>query len=264
MPVCPGSRTYPVRWACAEASAPSSAPTTVRRVRHVAASHPGRSGVNAPPDPCREGGRTFHGPPPSRRSGRSACCSRASLTTYRDRGRGLPKERQMSEHVVSPLQPAIWDGFTGPAERHNGVVGGCWCVSGPSDFVRMKWPSPPGPRCSRRTPRAAGPPPASFSLWRSAASASPEGRCADHSRLRSEGSNHGQTMSRASRRPLVTSRSRESNTWELVGPLLAGNRHVRSWAVTHAWGVRQSESGALYSRPFTSQASATDSETESP
>jgi len=30
--------------------------------------------------------------------------------------------------MVRALEPGTWDGFSGLAERHNGVFGGCWCT----------------------------------------------------------------------------------------------------------------------------------------
>jgi GNAT superfamily N-acetyltransferase len=35
----------------------------------------------------------------------------------------------MTEYTVEPLGPETWDAFAQLVERHNGVWGGCWCLS---------------------------------------------------------------------------------------------------------------------------------------
>lgn len=35
----------------------------------------------------------------------------------------------MAEYTVEPLGSDTWDAFAGLVERHNGVWGGCWCLS---------------------------------------------------------------------------------------------------------------------------------------
>lgn len=33
------------------------------------------------------------------------------------------------DYTVRPLAPDTWDAFAGLVERHNGIFGGCWCIS---------------------------------------------------------------------------------------------------------------------------------------
>jgi GNAT superfamily N-acetyltransferase len=35
----------------------------------------------------------------------------------------------MAEYTIRPLRPDTWDAFARLVERHNGVWGGCWCLS---------------------------------------------------------------------------------------------------------------------------------------
>jgi len=35
----------------------------------------------------------------------------------------------VAEYAVKPLSPEIWDAYAQLIERHNGVWGGCWCLS---------------------------------------------------------------------------------------------------------------------------------------
>jgi hypothetical protein len=35
----------------------------------------------------------------------------------------------MTEYTTRPLDPETWDDFAALVERHNGVWGGCWCLS---------------------------------------------------------------------------------------------------------------------------------------
>ena len=35
----------------------------------------------------------------------------------------------MAEYTIRPLRPDTWDSFARLVERHNGVWGGCWCLS---------------------------------------------------------------------------------------------------------------------------------------
>ena len=38
------------------------------------------------------------------------------------------EEHSMSDYTSTPLGPDTWDAFARLAERHNGVLGGCWCT----------------------------------------------------------------------------------------------------------------------------------------
>jgi hypothetical protein len=35
----------------------------------------------------------------------------------------------VAEHTIRPLRPDTWDAFARLVEKHNGVWGGCWCLS---------------------------------------------------------------------------------------------------------------------------------------
>lgn len=35
----------------------------------------------------------------------------------------------MGDYIVRPLGPETWDAFARLVEKHNGVWGGCWCLS---------------------------------------------------------------------------------------------------------------------------------------
>jgi hypothetical protein len=44
----------------------------------------------------------------------------------------------VAEYTVKALRPDTWDAFTQLVERHNGVWGGCWCISFHPDYPEKR------------------------------------------------------------------------------------------------------------------------------
>jgi len=62
----------------------------------------------------------------------------------------------MSNFIVKPLDESTWPDFARLVEKHNGIWGGCWCMSFHPEGLRRGKPAPPNRSVKERRVREGG------------------------------------------------------------------------------------------------------------